>query len=290
MREQKETVFEFLGRVGANLPNVTTVERTTNSKYLFYLVVRHYRKRSKGSPQFFTFSKAEAGAVQGTIEEHRIFEREALYVLEGFSQNFVDRLLLPPDTYVLAETDGGQLTAPLYSYQQRRDILRLLLAQLNVSLSLRELLKLDWSSMRSYEEYEPLLRKARVMEWTEEDLAAELRILGSGNVLTLMKRRREREILEMTEKYGSRWMAGHVLSLLTEAIHYRALILMGYDEKKCGREMGLGWRRLKDLEEITKMLTLEDLDRLTERYLQLDHLIQRNPSLGMELFFLGQAA
>ena len=286
MKDERETVFEFLERVGPRTPEVVTVTRTTKSKYQFYLVVRHYRKRVRGRPTFFTYSKGDVNAVKGTIEEHRLLDERMLYVLEGFSQRFVDGLALPPETFVVAETDGGQLRVEQYHYRQKRNILRILLNQLNVGLSLRELMKMDWSIMRDFEGFEPLLRTAKIMEWTESDLGRRLSRMETGNVLTLTKRGRVKELLGMTKKYGAGWMLRHTTEVLTEALHFRALMLMGYEPEKCARELGIGWRRRKELEEVTKMLTLEELGVLADRLLKMDALIERSRTLGMDLFYL----
>jgi len=80
----------------------------------------------------------------------------------------------------------------------------------------------------------------------------------------------------------------HVVELLSELIHYRALRVMGYDEMKCAKELGaeVGYRRAKELEEANQMLTSSDLGELTDRVLDLDSLVMRNPKLGLSIFVL----
>jgi len=294
----QETVPEFLERNPNPLPNLMTVERTKTSSYQFYLLVRHYRKRVDANIHFFTYTKGEFGAVRSLIEEHSVFGGRDMYVLEGFGSKFIDSLAPPQNTTVLAETDGGLLKAEPYGYKGKRPILKVLYKQLGLNyykdeegrsiLTQRGLISLDWSSLRSYELYEPLLRKAKILTWSNEDVGKELFKSGRGNLLTLIKRGQFKDLFEMAEKYGYSWTYNHVVELLSELIHYRALRVMGYDEGKCARELGANERsrRAQELEEANRMLTLSDLGDLTDRVLDLDSLIMRNPKLGFSLFVL----
>lgn len=294
----QETVPEFLERNPHPLPSLMTVERTKTSSYQFYFLVRHYRKRVDANVHFFTYAKGELGAVKGLIEEHSIFGGRDLYVLEGFGSKFVDSLVLPSSSIVLAETDGGQLKSVSYSYSGKRAILKTLYKQLGLSyhkdeeghsiLTQRGLISLDWTSLRSYEQYEPLLRKAKIMAWSNEDVEAELFRANQANSLTLIKRGQFKDLFAMAEKYGYSWTYNHVVELLSELIHYRALRVMGYDEKKCAKELGAEARsrRARELEEANQMLTTSDLGELTERVVELDTLVTRNPKLGFSLFVL----
>ena len=275
-----------------------TVERTQKSSYQFYLLVRHYRKRAGATLQFFTYSKGDLGSVRGVIEEHSLFGGKTMFVLEGFGSKFVDSLILPPDHLVLAETDGGLLKAIPYNYRGKRPILKVLYDQLNlkkvvdekgkVKMTKRGLIRLDWTSVRSYEQYEPLLRRALILGWSDADVEESLFKSTQANLLTLIKRGQFKDLFAMAEKYGYGWTYNHVVELLGELIHYRALRVMGYEEAKCAKELGAeaGWRRAKELEEANQMFTQSDLGDLTERVLKLDYLVTRNPELGLSIFAL----
>jgi len=283
---EQETVLSFLGHTKV-LPKKCTVERTSNSKYLFYLVVRHLRRRVKGHLLFFVYSKQSVNSVKAQIEEYSVWQEGGLYVLEGFSLSFVDDLELPPDTYVLAETDGGWLKADSYVFWKRRDILRVLQQQLRLTeLSLRTLINLDWSSMQNYEDYEILLRKAKVMDWSAETIGAHLRSMGQGNVLTALKRSAFEEIFTTIENQGSHWMTWRIINQLGSLMLYRALKVMGYDEMRIVRELDTSTSKVKELEETSRMLTTEDIKLLAERLVKLDRLMERNPDLGLSLFLL----
>jgi len=248
--------------------------------------------------RFFSYAKGDLGMVRGLIEEHSIFGGRDMYVLEGFGSKFVDSLGLPAKSVVLAETDGGQLKTTQYNYAGKRAILKVLYKQLGLNyyktedgrakLTVRGLIKLDWTCLRGYELYEPLLRKAKILEWGNAEVEAELFKTGSANLLTLIKRGQFKNVFAMAEKYGYSWTFNHVVELLSELIHYRALRVMGYDEAKCARELGaeVGYRRAKELEEANQMLTSDDLGQLTDRVLELDSLATRNPKLGFSLFVL----
>ena len=282
------SVLEFLEdqETKRHPPAKVTVNRTTQSKYQFYLVVRHYRKRVRPRPQFFTYNKTEATSVKGLIEEHSVFdEHGAFYVLEGFDRRFVESLSPAPNNYVLAETDDGEYkTLPYNFYSQRRNILKVLHAQIGLAysrgdkppLTLSALLKLDWSMMRSYEEYEPILRKAKIMAWGPEELEKILEGKSAGNLVGLMKRGNNKELLSIASQLGYSTFYTYLQSNLADLVHYRALRVMGYDEKKCEREMDLSWKRAQDLEEVNKMMTQEDLAKLVNWVIDTDHLQERS--------------
>lgn len=294
----KDTVPEFLEDNPRPLPRMVTVERTKTSSYQFYLVIRHYRKRVDANVRFLTYSKGDLDMVRGLIEEHSIFGGKDMYVLEGFGSRFVDSLVPPENTYVLAETDGGELKTIPYNYRGKRPILKVLYKQLGLNyhkdengrarLTQRGLIRQDWTSLRSYEQYEPFLRKAKILGWSDKDVENELLKINSGNLLTLIKRGQFKDLFAMAEKYGYMWTYNHVVELLGELIHYRALRVMGYDEIKCAKELGaeVGYRRAKELEEANRMLTYSDLGELTNRVLSFDVLVMRNPKLGLSLFVL----
>lgn len=275
-----------------------TVERTKFSSYQFYLIVRHYRKEVDVNTKFFTYNKADLGMVRGSIEEHSLFSGKDMYVLEGFNSAFVKSLSLPQDVYVLAEIDSGELKAVPYNYKGKRPILKVLYKQLGLDterrddgkpkLTKRGLIKQDWTSLRSYELYEPFLRRARILGWTDDDVERELFKAGQGNLLTLIKRGQFKELFEMAEKYGQSWTFNMIVELLGELIHYRALKVMGYDERKCAQELGaeVGYRRAKELEDANQMLTQGDIQDLVDRVLDMEDLVTRDPTLGLALFVL----
>jgi len=250
------------------------------------------------SIHFFTYAKGELGTVRGIIEEHSIFGGKDLFVLEGFGSKFVESLVLSENVTVLAETDAGELKTVPYTYKNKRPILKVLYKQLGLNyhkdengrsiLTQRGLIKLDWTSLRSHELWEPFLRKAKIMAWSDEDVEKELFKVSSGNLLTLMKRGQFKDLFAMAEKYGYAWTYNHVVELLSELIHYRALRVMGYDENKCAKELGAPERsrRARELEAANQMLTSSDLADLTDRVLSFDTLALRNPKLGFSLFVL----
>lgn len=287
MGTKQETVLEFLEEARVPLPKVITVDRAMSSKYLFYLLVRFYRKRLARRPQFIAYTKSTAQAVKSQMEEHSVFGDAVFYVLEGFADAFVASLSLPADAYVVAETDGGDLKAPVYNYRMRRDILKVLLQELRIkNLSLRPLVALDWSSCRDYGDYEVMLRKAKVMEWSEEEIGNQLVQFHSGPVLTMTKRSQFREVFSMIEKYGANWMVGHIQEVLMQTVHLKALKLLGYDEERATRELEVGYLRMQELEETARTLSREELIELAERLVKLDRLLVRNRDLGVGLLLL----
>jgi len=290
MSTEQQSILEWLEE-NSGTPEILTTERTTNSKYLFYLLVRHYRKRLRPGPRFYTFAKADQMAVKSIIEEHSFLDQDGtFYVLEGFSQRFIDTLNPAPKTWILAETDGGLLKAPSYTtnHTTTRSILKTLIDQLNLKsqLTLRGLLKMDWTALRSYEEYEPILRRAKILGTTEDELEKELEPREWEQSLVLTKRGRDKELLQHIDMLSPVGAHRHLLHLLADVLHYRALRTLGYEEKKSGETVGAGWRRTKELEETNNTLSAQDLQLLADRVVSMDSLMLRRPDLGVVLFYL----
>lgn len=278
---EPQGVLDFLEESEkAPLPAKMTVNRTTTSKYQFLLVARYYKQRLKVALKYLTYTKAEAGQVKGMLEEHSILNTGTqLFVLEGFSGQFVKDLQIPNGTHIVAETDDGQLKAEPYNYYtQKRGILRALQRQLELgsTLPLSLLLKLDWGLLRSHEEYEPVLRMAKLMSWGPTELEKELGEKAEGDILVLMKKAQHPELLEKWEELGPATAYTFFMNGLADLMHYRALRAMGYDEQKCAREMDLSWRRGKALEDANVLYTQEDLTTLAQWVLETDNLSQKS--------------
>lgn len=288
MAVEQTTVLEYIERMTGKPEQILTVERTSKSKYLFYLLIRAVGKRLRPSPRFFLYEKQKgyAEGVKGLIEEHSLFGNEHFYVLEGFSQAFVDGLNPPPGTYIVAETDGGTLKVENYNLKKRRDILKVLLLLMNMDLSLRELIKLDWSFAREYEEYEPILTKAKLMRWDVDRIAEELKEFEQGNILTLIKRSDFKPVFDMMRRNGATWMHNRIIQHLGELIHYRSLRLMGFEEERAAKEIDVGYRRRAELEDAMKMLTGDDIKKMVERVVNLDYLLMGQKELGLQLLLL----
>ena len=283
----QQTVFDFLEGNPKPIPARVTIARTTQSKYLTLAVVRRWRKRTRRTPQFFTYSKAEAPAVQSSIEEHSVFQDETgLIVLEGFSKAFVDRLVIPAGRYVIAETDGGELEAPPYRFRNRRDVLRYLSTELRLGYSLRALIKMDWSGMRGYEDYETFLRKAKLLEWDEEEVARQLEATATTEILIDLKKGVHQTLLELAGRYADRWIYTRTTELLTDLMHWKAYAAMGYEGRRIQQEMDLSWYKAKELEEAARMWSIDDLKVMADRILDYDLLVQRRGRLAAELFLL----
>ena len=176
------TVLEFLEE--GSFPQKVTVERTNTSKYLFYLVVRAYRRKFKHKPTILTFSKKTASWSKSMMEEHSFWTWFHIFVLEGFGKSFVDRVHLPNEgTRIVAETDHGELTEDRLDKAGRRGILKILIQQMDLAYSLRALLKLDWTSMVNLADFEVILRRANILGWNEEQIGQYLEREGQKNLL-----------------------------------------------------------------------------------------------------------
>jgi hypothetical protein len=292
---EDKTVLGWLCTPPPQVPPVLTVERSTTSKYQFYLTVRHFRQKLRRKPRFFVFSKQEADTAKAIIEEHSVFDMDgAFYVLEGFSRRFVDRLHPAPNTYVLAETDGGELTESYYApYRDSfRAILKVLMEQLHLARTanwtLSGLLAQDWTGFRTFEQYEPVLRRGMLLQQTEDELGIALNQYSRVDLLELTKRGGQDFKVIMELEATAPQLAHHqLLTSLSRLLHFRALASLGTDDpKKLSEILEVSINQVRHLSKSHDILTDDDLQKLTERTIALDPLMFRNPKLGLELFYL----
>lgn len=282
-------VFEFLEGAPSrqSLPQVISLRRTTTGKYLFYLLIRHYRSLLHRSPRYLNYSRASVSSCKGLLEEISLFQQnEEFFVLEGFPQSFLTSLCLPPTTYVVAEVDAGELEAPAFSYKMRRGILRILISHLKLRFSLRELLAQDWGGVRDYAEVEVILRRALAGEWSLIRLSEELQRAAGGNILLMLKKGSYTELLNFVERYGPSWVFRHIVRSITQLATYRAYSFMGQGPGSIAENMNLPGYRIRELEEAAKAVSMEDLKVLATRAVELDGMFARSPALGCQLMVL----
>lgn len=286
MSSQK-SVLEYVEETPRGLlKQVVTVKRTKESKYLFYLLVRHYSIELRKKPTFMSYSKTEAQLVRGTIEEISLFGSQDLFVLEGFPLPFVQDLSLPKGVFVLAEVDDGELEAPAYSYRQKRGILKAVSSQLGLKVSLRDLVSLDWGGVRDYPEIEGILRKAAAAGWGLSQIEELLKGTTTGNTLLMLKKGNQTELLQLKAKYGDAWFTRNLTRLISQMATYRALVAMGQTPTAIAEELGLSNYRLREFEEAAKAVTMSDLKVLATRVLDLDRMGLKWPNLASDLLVL----
>jgi len=280
---QEGTVLHWLEHHTGAYPHKLTVTRSKTSKYQFYLLIRAYRKKIKTRPRFITYSKEIVNETKGRIEEHSLFESGTiLYVLEGFSKRFVSRLSTPEDVYVLGETDEGELDTKLDAkYRVKRDMLKVLIDQLGVSLKLRNLLKLDWDM--NPEDFEPIIRRAKILGWDESNIEEFLQTSYEGNLMSLFMRGKQKEFLQVAETIGYDVAWRRMISRVVETVHYRALHQMGNEPLRIGKELGLGYRRLEETEESARMWNGDDLERVAQRMINLDRVALAHPEEALTI-------
>jgi len=282
LSEEGSVLFWLENHTGA-FPHKMTVSRGKSSKYQFYLLVRAYRKKIKARIHFVTYSKDVVNETKGRIEEHSIFDSGVvLYVLEGFNKRFVSGLAIPTETYVLAETDEGELSTKLGArYRVKRDVLKVLIGQMGSSLGLRGLLKLDWDM--EPEDFEPVLRRAKILGWDEENVADYLQESYEGNLMSLFMRGKHKELLLVARTIGFDVAWRRVIIRLTEIVHFKALYQMGNDPQRIGKELALGYRRLEETEESARMWNGDDLEVVARRLVYLDRMAMSHPEAALTL-------
>lgn len=269
-----------------SLKQIVTVKRTQNSKFLLYVLVRHYRIETRKKPTFISYSKSEVNSVKGLLEEITLFGGQDLYVLEGFPLSFVTDLNLPKDVFVVAEVDDGELEAPIYSYKQRRGAIKVTLQHLGLKLPLRDLLSLDWGSARDYADIEVVLRKALAAGWGVDGVGKLLQGSQLGNILLLLKKGNLVELLNIKSKYSDGWLTRHVTKLVPQLATYRSLVAMGQSPSAIAESLGVSSYRMREFEEAAKAVNMADLKTLAERVIQLDRLSVRHSSLATDLLIL----
>lgn len=283
----KKSVFQFLEE--KDRPTKLTIERSTTSKYQFYLAVRDYQQRLMLKPKFVNYLRGEADAVKSLIEEVSLFEPVSLYVLEGFPKVYVQNLKLPREVTCLAETDDGDIRTDGYSLMQKRGILRTLHLQLKIRLTLTALLKLDWSGMEGFEEFESVLRKWKLMNGSQDDLKEELEKRLEGTLLEEMKRGKTKECLMKLDRLGEIRFLNRLQNNLSVLIQYKAMLAVGYDEKRVEQLLNLGWRSAQEYSSLAKLFSPEEVELIARRLVTLDSMIQRYKREGLVMLLTGIA-
>lgn len=281
------TVLEYLEDTPqSQLKQVITVKRTQVSKYLFYLLVRHYRINVRKRPVFITYLKSELPSVKGLLEEISIFGADDMYVLEGFPSSFISNLELPKGIFVIAEVDDGELEAPTYGYKQRRGAIKVIMTQLGLKLPLREMLALDWGSIRDYAELEVTLRKATIAGWGVDKIEKYLTTSTTGNILLMIKKGDLKSLLSLGDQYNDGWLTRHITKLIPQLATYKSLVAMGQTPQRIAEALEISNYRLRELEEASKSLTMVDLRTLAERVLVLDKMFMKHQELATELLVM----
>lgn len=281
---EQKSVLEYIAE-GSLLATIT-VERTTFSKNLFYCLVRHYHQRTPTVPRFFTYAKQVQDALKAELEEHSIFTDGELFVLEGFSKESVDALRVPVGTYVVAETDAGELRVDAFRYQEKKLGVRVLSKQLGLRLPVRELAALDWSGCEGFEEMEQVLRRAKVMEWTVQELDEFLKGGASVELLDGIKRSQFRQLYDLKERYGTQWMVTGLTRVIGQVALLRALRSLASTEERMVKVMSVSKWRLGKLQQMADSVTDTDLVKLAEQLVKLDRLLLRNVDTGLDLLLL----
>jgi hypothetical protein len=279
-------VLEFLAGE-EKLPPKLTVKRTTN-RTQFFLVVRAYRQRLKRTAQFLTAPRDPPNAIRAILEEHSLLgDAGHFHVLEGVTQSFVRGLRPPPGKFILAETEEGELTPESVSQKTKRLGIKVIHRQLGVkNLTLRDTLKQDWLGTTSLEEVETILRRAKVMAWTEADLAEELKGPERVHTLEALKRGDFAPLIEAVARLGpSAWWTS-LINTTAETIHYRMLRAGGTPEGKASHELDMSWYRAKTTEAALQVLTEDDLTKITEAIVETDPRVRHKPELIIPLFIL----
>lgn len=270
----------------ALLKQVITVKRSQLSKFLFYLLVRHYRIELRKRPLFFLYNRVDASSVRGYIEEIALFGGEDMFVLEGFPSSFVSSIMPPKGVYILAETEDGELETPLYSYKQRRGAIKMLMQHLGIKLSLREVLGLNWGSVRDYTDVEMVLRKAAAAGWGAAEIDEVLKEHGTGNILLMLKKGYLKDICDMKERYADGWIHKYMVRSIPQMATYRALVSMGQSANSIMDTLAVSNYKLRALEEAAQAVSTSDLKILATRVMELDGISLRNPRLAADLLVL----
>lgn len=275
-----------------------------------------------------TGSGSTAPRVKAFLEEHGLSalkdleSPDQLFVLEGFTGSWVKSLSLPKGTYVVAETDGGLLEAEPYSryYMKRRNILKVLLGLLEPwectaptaeteihdtgKLSDRKLVKWErrkiqlskllnkemaWSGLDSFEEFEPVLLKAKAMGWREKRIGKELSKFERGHTLMTLKRSDLPPLLDLLDRRGELITYSTLIRDLNDTAHFKQLRIMGIEEGRIQNEMDIPPWRVEELADATKMLTFDELKTESDQVIGYDLVVTKLGPLGVQLLLLNSS-
>lgn len=326
--KEDKSVLGLAARISdGNIPlGWITTKRVTGSKYQFSVLARILAQRLKRKA---TFIQYEANpkfleGVRAQIEEHELVvfgpKKDKFFVLEGFKHEWVKSLRPPKGALVLAETEEGEFEAEFFTRHslKRRNLLKVLTTLIGVwdcraptpeteqfdtgritdkqrikweirKVQLSRLKKLDWSGIYSFEEFEPLLLKARYMNWREVELGKELERFRRESLLSCVRLSLFRPVFDLMRRKGYSAVYGLLLQNIVDLGYYKALRIMGMDEDRTSKEMELTrWKR-QELEDLAKMFTLDEVLDLCQLVKDSARVVRKHEDVGLTLLLLNNS-
>lgn len=261
------------------LPRSAIVKRSVESGYPFNLLVREYRMILKVVPNYFTFKKAEEEMVKATLEERSLFGGTSVIVLKGFSGQFLSRLKVADDKFVVAEaTDMGMVVKPYFHARSKPPLMKVLKRHLGMHLSVQEMVRLDWSPTEDWSDAEPILRRSKILGLSADETEKEIGVSLKVNLMQELKKGNRKELIERAEELGWKQFWGHLGSVLADFAVYVASRQLGIEPEVVARSMDLSYLRAGQFKEAQPMFSPSDLRKVVARYIKLDELAQSKPS------------
>lgn len=271
---KKPSVLDFLEshRKKDTLPNKITIQRTVDSKYWLYLMLRAYKRLLNIPATVVTPKKEDLASYAAAYSEVSLLGGNTLVMFEGTPKGFSNTINPTGGDYVIADSEDGELTIPVNIRRYYKGLVRELRHILDLTSLGRDIYsEVEWGAAQTPDEIESLLWKARWADWGVADLTNQLEGGSWISLIPLMKKGRNKELLAALDYYGDR-VFSEVIRQLTQVIEFKVLRQRGLEGYVIATMMGITKNRVELLGEAANVTDFRDLLILSERVVALDEL------------------
>lgn len=266
----------------SGLPDRIAVD--TQDRYLLDLLVRHYARATRRGARVFEWSKTLEPRIRAEVEETSLFGPKPLFLVLGAPRGWVKKLRPSRMAHIVSQQPGATLRGEEYHYREQALILRVLVRIIGLPWSVRDLRRVDWSWARTWSDFEPLLTRGQLLDWTVSKLMRAAAARTPGDIFALMRDGEWWSIHFLAKRYGRDWLYRHLMEFTVQV----ALVQ---------RMKGVTLRRVRDLLHLPEWQAEQvceaaarvepaDLHRFASRILELDPLVTQSPR-GLDLLMMG---
>ena len=264
----------------SGLPDRIAVD--TSDRYLLDLLVRHYAARTTRGARVFEWSKGTDARIRSEIEETSLFGPKPLFLVLGAPRGWVRKLRPSRMTHIVSQQPGANLRGEAYHYREQGLILRVLGRILDLPWGVRDLRRVDWSWARAWTDFEPLLVRGKLLEWSVSDLMRAAAARTQGDIFALIRDGEWWSIHFLAKRYGRDWLYRHLVEFTVQVALARDL----GGVRKIRDALGLTEWQADQVHEAARRTDPEKLKQFAARILALDSLVARSPR-GLDLLLMG---
>lgn len=279
-------VLAWLGGQTPSQGLPTRVAVDTSDRYLLGLLARHFTARMKRPVRIHEWTKARDSEIRAAIEETPLFGLKPLFLVLGAPKGWVRTLEPSRGCFVLAQQPGARLQGEPYHVREKSLVLRVLTRVLDLPWTMRELERVDWGWVRSWAEFEPLLARGKLLDWTGSELMRAAASRAPGDIFGLMRDGEWWAIHFLGKRYGRDWLYRHLIEFTVQVAQAQQILAAGGGLRRLKDSLGLTEFQADQVHEAARRVKPADLQYMCNRIVRLDPLVQRSPQ-GLDLLMMG---